>query len=285
MKNIHPLSPVGLALLAGLIFASPAKADDAAGNQGQARVGAEANGDDLILTWEGDERIQVILSKSRGLFKAPFRVKVGDRVLSVGGFYVHLNHLTNDFTLESTQAEVCGKRIEIVQMLRHPRLTAPTRITFSLRMEPQDCGLRVEVGVEGKDQHLDRLGLEDHAGAGLAAQRMFFGRMYVLDKPQAFQHEHNYNTCRFWCWTMANGLTELQATGGAAKGFRFDPDLGRYDLFTYCQSPINYLFFFTAKGPNEAVAQYRRTIKVPAPPTLAQLPGRVGVMTAYSIGD
>jgi hypothetical protein len=85
-----------------------------------------------------------------------------------------------------------------------------------------------------------RLGWGDHTGEELEAQRMFFGRLYVLDKPKAFEHEHNYNTCRFWCWTMGNGMTELQATGGPAKGFRFDPALGRYDLFTYCESPIDF---------------------------------------------
>ena len=84
---------------------------------------------------------------------------------------------------------------------------------------------------------------------------------------------------------MSNGLTELQATSGPAKGFRFDPALGRYDLSCYCESPITYLFFFTAKGPNEAIAQYRRTITVAAPSTIGQLPGRVGVMTAYPIAE
>jgi hypothetical protein len=285
MKILTALARSGFALLTGLLLAHGAEADNSAGDRVQARVGATASGDDLILNRDGDEKIQVSLSKGRGLVNAPLRIKVGHRAVSLGGFYVYLNHFTNQFTIESTEAELRGNRIEVVQMLRHPQLAAPTRIAFTLWMEPQDCGLRVQVAVEGKEQHLDRLGFGDHTGEGLAAERMFFGRMYVLDKPQAFEYEHNYNTCRFWCWTMANGLTELQATSGPAKGFRFDPGRGRYDLYTYCESPITYLLFFTGKGPNEAIAQYRRTIKVPAPPTLAQLPGRVGVQTAYPIPE
>ena len=250
-----------------------------------ARVAATAKGDALTLTWEGAEKIQVAVSKSRGLFNAPLSLTVNDRAITLGGFYVHINKRTNNFIVESTQAGLSGDRIEVTQVLRHPQLASPTRINFNLWMEPQDSGLRVQIAVEGKDQHLDRLGLGDHTGAGLAAERMFFGRMYVLDRPQAFERPHDYNTCRFWCWTMRNGLTELQAVSGPAKGFRFDPAVGRYDLYNYCESPITYLLFVTARGPNEAIAQYRKTIHVPAPPTLAQLPGRVGVMTAYPITE
>src|SRR5207249_227790 len=158
-------------------------------------------------------------------FNAPLRVAVNDQAISLGGFYVHINHRTNQFTVENTEVTRNGTRLEVTQRLRHPELASPTTLHFTLWMEPQDCGLRVQVSVEGEDQHLDRLGLGDHTGAGLAAERMFFGRMYVLDRPQAFEVPHNYNTCRFWCWTMSNGLTELQATSGPAKGLRFDPAL------------------------------------------------------------
>ena len=274
-----------LALLVAVAWVQPEVLAAAPEAQRPARITAAKTGDDLILNWDGDEKIRVSVSRSRGLFQAPLRVTVNDRAITLGGFYVHINRQTNDFAVEDTQAELGGDRIEVTQVLRHPRLASSTKISFKLWMEPQDCALRVQVAVEGKDQHLDRLGLGDQAGDGLAAERMFFGRMYVLDKPQAFEHEHNYNTCRFWCWTMANGLTELQATTGPAKGFRFNPALGRYDLYTYCESPITYLFFVTGKGPNEAIAQYRKTISVPAPPTLSQLPGRVGVMTAYPIAE
>jgi len=257
----------------------------AAETQPEAHIAATSKADELTLSWEGNEKIDVTMSRSRGLFNYPLQITVNGQAITLGGFYIHISNQTNGFTVEHTEAGIKGNRIEAIQILRHPRLASPTTIKFNLWLEPQDCGLRVQVAVEGKDQHLDRLGLGDHTGPGLGAERMFFGRMYVLDKPEAFEVPHNYNTCRFWCWTMSNGLTELQATSGPAKGFRFDPSLGCYDLYSYCESPITYLFFVTAKGANEAIAQYRRTIKVPAPPTLGQLVGRVGVMTAYPIAE
>jgi len=270
-----------------------------------ASVNALDAGDNLLLNWQGDEAIEISISKSQGVFKAPIKVKIGDREIGFDGFYVHINKLQEGFAVESTHCALRGDRIRVEHVLRHPALAASTttesstnhdsvRMVFTLWMEPQDRAIRVEVETDGEGQHLDRLGLGDHHtvcrgltnyGAGLDAERMFFGRMYVFDRPQAFEVEHNYNTCRFWCWKMANGLTELQATEGPAKGFRFDPDAGRYDLYTYCESPIRYLLFFTAHGPQETIAEYRNTIAAPPPPTLAQLPGRVGVMTAYSIAE
>jgi hypothetical protein len=251
----------------------------------RASVSALDAGDNMVLSWHGDEAIEVSISKSQGVFKTPVKVTIGGREISFDGFYVHINKLGEGFVVESTLGALRGDRIRVEHVLRHPRLTVPTRMTVTLWMEPQDRAIRVEVETEGEGQHLDRLGFGDHHGAGIDAERMFFGRMYVLDRPTAFEVEHNYNTCRFWCWKMANGLTELQATEGPAKGFRFDPAAGRYDLYTYCESPIRYLLFFTAHGPQETIAEYRNTIAAPAPPTLGQLPGRVGVMTAYPIAE
>jgi hypothetical protein len=274
--------------LAMLIMCVPMRCTRAADQQpasAPARVSAIATDEDLLLTWHGDEAIEVAVSKRRGLFQTPLRIKVNGQTIRLGGIYVHISEQKEGFVVQSTDARLHEGRIEVTHVLRHPRLAELTTVRVKLWMEPRDRGLRARISVEGKNQHLDRLGWGDHAGDRLEAKRMFFGRMYVLDKPQAFAHEHNYNTCRFWCWTMANGVTELQATGGPARGFRFDPALGRYDLYTYCESPIDYLLVFTGKGPNEAIAEYRQTIQVPAPSTLAQLPGRVGVMTAYPIAE
>jgi hypothetical protein len=251
----------------------------------QASVKAADAGENLSLSWRGNEVIEVAVSKAQGVFKAPIGIRVGDRGMTLDGFYAHIGNFKEGFTVERTLCTLQDDRIRVEHVLRHPGLKVPTRMIFTLWMEPQDHALRIEVQTEGEGQHLDRLGLGDHRGAGLEAERMFFGRMYVLDRPSAFEVEHNYNTCRFWCWRMANGLTELQATEGPAKGFRFDPAAGRYDLYTYCESPITYLLLFTARDPQDAIAEYRSTIHVPAPPTLGQLPGRVGVMTAYSIGE
>src|SRR5207249_10858657 len=139
----------------------------------QAHVTANEQSDELTLRWEGDEKIQVTVSKSRGLFNGPMRISVGNQEISLGGFYVHVSGRTNGFAVESTQAGLNEHRIDATQVLRHPQLSSPTRLQFRLWMEPQDCGLRVQVSVEGKDQHLDRLGLGEHSGTGLAAERMF----------------------------------------------------------------------------------------------------------------
>ncbi|HTM56176.1 MAG TPA: hypothetical protein VL175_19260 [Pirellulales bacterium] len=286
--NSRFVHAAAIAWLAALISWVPmhstsASQDPAAASP--AKVTASETNEELLLTWQGDELIQVAVSKRRGIFQAPLRIKVNHRTISLGGIYVHINDQTEGFTVQSTVARLRDEHIEVNHVLRHPKLAEPTTVRVELWMTPDDRGLRTRIAVEGKDQHLDRLGWGDHAGEQLEAERMYFGRMYVLDKPQAFEHQHNYNTCRFWCWKMANGLSELQATGGPARGFRFDPAKGRYDLHTYCESPIDYLLFFTEKGPNEAIAEYRRTIEIPAPATLAQLPGRVGVMTAYPISE
>lgn len=276
------MSSCNLALLTPL-FVLLFQAVSSGAESQPAVVAAHEDGNQLSLTWSGDETIEVRMDKSTGVINAPVLILVGERQIAFNGFYVHINKLTEGFRLESVNCRLDGARIVAEHVLRHPDLSVPTRVIVTLWMEPQDRAVRVQVEMQGEGQHLDRLGIGDHTGEGLEARRMFFGRMYVLDQPQAFEVEHNYNTCKAWCWIFANGLTELQATEGPAKGFRYDPALGRYDLFTYCESPTTYRLWFTAKDPQEAIAEYRSTIKIPAPPTLAQLPGRVGVMTAYPI--
>lgn len=275
-------------LFAGVLSAiamHPARSVESISPLVEARVYATEAEDMLALNWEGDERIRVSLSKAKGLYGAPVVVEVGDQRVQFDGFYVHMNKLTDGFQAVATETSVQDNMLHIVHVLQHAQLAEPTKAVFDLWMEPQDRIIRARAHVEGKDQHLDRLGIGDHHGTGLEAERMFFGRMYVLDKPEAFEHEHNYNTCRFWVWRMANGLSSLQATGGPARRFRYDPALGRYDLSAYCEPTIEYKLLYTAKSPQDAIAEYRNTIDTPAPPTLAQLPGRVGVMTAYPIAE
>src|SRR5690242_3259343 len=93
-------SPVAFAILLSLTFNPRAFAENNSSVPG--RITANASGDDLSLKRESDERIQVTVSRSRGLFMAPLRVQVNDREVSLGGFYVHLNHLTNGFFVENT---------------------------------------------------------------------------------------------------------------------------------------------------------------------------------------
>ena len=73
-----------------------------------ARVTASTTNEELRLTWQGDESIEIGVSKQRGLFQSPLRIKVDDRLVSLGGLYVHINELTDGFVVESTDAEVAG---------------------------------------------------------------------------------------------------------------------------------------------------------------------------------
>ena len=122
---------------------------------------------------------------SAGLYQAPLRVTENNHTISLGGIYVHINELTDGFVIQSTDACLRDRRIEVTHILRHPKLAEPTTVSVSLWMETGDRGLSARITVEGKDQHLDRLGWGEHSGERLVAERMFFGRMYVLDKPQA----------------------------------------------------------------------------------------------------
>jgi hypothetical protein len=249
-----------------------------------ATVTSEETDGILSLTWTGDESIRVSVDKSKGPFNAPIQIRVDEKHFEFNGFYVNVNKLTDGFKTDSSSCTLDNSHIRAQYTLSHDGLKSPVKLEFDLWMETKDRGLRARIAFDGAGAHLDRLGFGDYSGIGIAAKRMFFGRMYVLDQPQAFEHEHNYNTCRFWCRRMENGVTELQSTGGPARGFRYDP-AKRFDMFTYCESPVDYIVYFSKKNPQDIIAEYRDTITIPAPPTLGQLPGRVGVMTAYPIGE
>ena len=46
-------------------------------------VGARAEGDDLVLTWRGDETIEVKVSKTKGLFQGPVTINRAGSMLTV----------------------------------------------------------------------------------------------------------------------------------------------------------------------------------------------------------
>ena len=90
------------------------------------RISASTTVEELWLIWQGDETIEVGVSKQRGLFHAPLRIKVNNRSIALGGLYVHINGLTEGFAVASTNAELREGRIEVTHVLRHPRLSEPT---------------------------------------------------------------------------------------------------------------------------------------------------------------
>jgi hypothetical protein len=66
---------------------------------------------------------------------------------------------------------------------------------------------------------------------------MYLGKMFVLEAPiDPFQIKYTYNSTRYWCFTMQNGITEMVGSDSVPRGFDFDPAKGTYDIHTYCDS-------------------------------------------------
>ena len=268
------------AIVASLICAS---ADRTFSGQ----VQTQNEGETCRLVWQGDERIEVSFSRSRGLLKSPVDIRVNDCSFSFDGFYLAFNGEREGYTSRSVTAEAGKNSVRVMHLLEHPRLPSPIRVVIRVWLSEHDKALRFEAETDnGPSLHLDRLGVGDHHGSGLAPQRMFVTKFFVLEPPiEPFQLKYNYNCLRYWRFTMENGVTEMVGADSVPRGFDFDGTTGTYDLHTYCDTNITYTFVFTSKGPQEAMAQYRSTIHLPAPPTLSQLPGRVTIMTGYPIRE
>lgn len=259
-----------------------------------ADVSTRADGDSCVLSWRGDERIEVAFSRERGLLRSPVKVRVDDREISFDGFYAILNGKKEGYLNRSIQTAIGQNAIRVTHLLEHPELPSPIRIEVKVSMTPEQKAVRFEINTADNKQnksernslHLDRLGIGNHRGDGVGPRRMYVTKLLVLDAPiEPFQLKYNYNSTRYWCFTMTNGLTEMIGSDSVPRGFDFDAATGTYDLHTYCDSKITYTFVFTGKGAQEAIAHYRSTIDLPAPPTLTQLPGRVTVMTGYPIRE
>ena len=259
-------------------------------------------GNSVTLSWNGDERIAVALSKERGLMGAPVTVRVGGRALAFGGFYVEMNEVRATRkpppgqwgSLRGQRPQVSGPvRVQVRNghvifdhVLTHPKLKSPTRVRIEVWLEPGDKAIRFRIGARGKGQHLDRLGWGDFKGKGVAARRLFFATNLVMNAPiKPFDVPYDRRITRFWCVEMKGGLTLMMGADSAPRGFAFDSARGRYDMYTYCDVPINYTLVVTGKGPQEAIEQYRRTIRIPAPPSLRKVPGRVGLVANAPIPD
>jgi hypothetical protein len=240
----------------------------------------------FVLQWRGDETIEVSISRTRGLLRTPVELRADGRAVSFEGFYAVFNGVTDGYTTKLVEARTRGDSVQVVHTMEHPELPAPARLIFDVSMSADSKAIRFRVAATGEKLHLDRLGLGPHRGDGIAPARMFFSKMFVLEPPIGpFRVRYNYNSARFWAFTMTNGLTEMIGSDSAPREFIFDPAAGVYDLPTYCDSPITYTFVVTGKGHQEAIAHYRGSIDTPAPATISQLPGRVSIMTAHPIRE
>ena len=251
------------------------------------QITASFDGDTSRLVRQGDERIEISFSRSMGLFNAPVNVRVDDRSFSFDGFYVEFNGERGGYLTKSVSAAMEKDSVRVTHLLEHPRLPSPIRVVVRVWMKENDKAARFTIDTDnGERLHLDRLGIGDHHGAGIAPKRMFVTKLFVFEPPiEPFKLKYNYNCLRYWCFTMQNGVTEMVGTDSTPRGFDFDDRTGTYDVHTYCDTNITYTFVFTGKGPQEAISHYRSTIHTPAPPTLSQLPGRVTIMTGYPIRE
>ena len=250
-------------------------------------VGVKTEGNSCILSWQGDEHIEVSFSRKAGLLRSPVKVRVDQREISFDGFYVAFNEEKEGYRTRSIKTDIEKDGVRVTHVLEHPKLQAPIRVVIKTWMVPENKTIRFEIETEnGNSVHLDRLGIGKHQGRGLEPTRMYLTKMFVLDAPiQPFQLKYTYNSTRYWSFTMASGFTEMIGVDSVPRGFDFDASQGLYDMYTYCDSPITYSFVFTGKGAQEAISHYRSTLQMPAPSTLSQLPGRVTVMTGYPIRE
>ncbi|MBI3852013.1 MAG: hypothetical protein HY298_17280 [Verrucomicrobia bacterium] len=258
-----------------------------AGHVLSATITSQADGDTCRLVWQSDEHIEISFSRSRGLLFAPITVRVDDRSFSFDGFYVAFNGERDSYANNSVSVETGKDSFRVTHLLEHPRLPSPIRVAIHVSMAQGDKAVRFKIDTDnGERVHLDRLGIGNHHGARLSPTRMFVTKYFVFEPPiEPFKLKYNYNCLRYWCFTMQNGITEMVGSDSTPRGFDFDESTGAYDVHTYCDTNITYTFVFTGKGPQEAMAHYRSTIRLPAPPTLAQLPGRVTIMTGYPIRE
>lgn len=250
----------------------------------EGKISSYKTGNTLTLSWSGDEHINVSVDNQKGIYSSPVQIQVNQKEITFDGFYTHLNGVKRDFTSSLLQCSIENNRITAVHELHHSQLKHTARLKFELWFEVQSRALHALCTLNGTEVHLDQLGIGKYHGKDIRSNRMFFGRMYVIENPKAFEHKHDWFTCRYWLRQMENGINELQATKGSAKGFRYDPQ-GYFDLYTYCDTPVEYLFYFSEKDPQDIFAEYRDSFEIESPPALSQLPGRVGLHASYPISE
>src|SRR5207247_3030089 len=258
-----------------------------AGEVLSATIASQSDGDTCRLVWQGDERIEISFSRRQGLLNAPVSVRVDDRSFSFDGFYVAFSGERDGYVGKSVSVETGKDSFRVTHLLEHPRLRSPMRVIVRMSVSESNKAVRFAIDTDnGERLHLDRLGIGNHHGARLSPTRMFATKFFVFEPPiEPFKLKYNYNCLRYWCFAMQNGITEMVGSDSTPRGFDFDDSTGTYDVHTYCDTNITYTFVFTGKGPQEAMTHYRSTIRLPAPPTLSQLPGRVTVMTGYPIRE
>lgn len=243
------------------------------------------DGNEAVFTWPGDPQVEVRVDVQRGVIDAPVRVRCGGAAFGFGGFWLNLGgHGPEGWRVDGVSHSEQGDEVVLRHRLSHAGLSQPVEVTVGVSTASEPGAIRFRIETAETGLHLDGVGVRDHSGDGVRARRVFLGKQFVIDAPiEPFDtswSRTNFSSSltRFWAVQMENGATEAQAIDVPQQSFVFDGDAGRYDLRTYCASPITYTLIFAAEA-QEALARLRRAV-APAPRrTTRQIAGTPAVMT------
>ena len=211
-----------------------------------AQLSTSTVGNQFVLRWEGDENITVSLPAQGGLLNQPVAFTVDDKSLAFSGFAASMNGKSREgWETLSEQSRLDGNRVVITQKLKHPELESPTDARFEVWMTPENKAVHFQISLEGKDQHLDYLGVGPHSGEGLACKRLYFGSCVINGPIKPFDTRRLGN--RYWTLELENGLTEMQGMDLVPMGYTFSSgdSSAVYDMHTYCSSPVTYTLVVT----------------------------------------
>src|SRR5205807_1770664 len=89
------------------------------------RVSAFQTRDTCTLRWRGDERIEVSVTRRRGVFGAPMTVRVDNQQLALNGFYAAFNGRSEGWRSASVRTSLRAGRIIVRHLLRHKGFARP----------------------------------------------------------------------------------------------------------------------------------------------------------------
>ncbi len=243
------------------------------------------NGNEKVFTWPEDPQVEVRVDVEKGVIDAPVRVRCGDAAFAFGGFWLNLGGQGPEgWRVEEVVHSEKDGEVILGHRLAHAGLSQPVEVTVGVRADETPGAIRFRIETAEAGLHLDGVGVRDHVGDGVEARRVFLGKQFVMDAPiEPFDTSWSRNNfssslTRFWAVQMANGVTEAQAIDVPQQSIVFDGDAGRYDLRTYCSSPITYTLIFSTET-QETLSRLRRAVAPPKRRTTHQIAGRPAVMT------
>src|SRR5262245_60817155 len=149
-----------------------------------AQVAVQIEGDNCRLSWEGDERLELSFSRTRGLLNSAVNLRVDNHLLTFDGFYVAFNGQRDGYVTTAVDLEVETRAVRATHSLKHASWAFPIRVIIRVALSESDKAIRFEVDSDnGPALHLDRLGIGNHRGSGISPKRMFVTKFFVLEPP------------------------------------------------------------------------------------------------------